>query len=374
MPWMELSIMEIKRNFVQEALKPGGNFSLLCQSYGISRKCGYATLKRYRDSGEQGLSHKSRKPKRSPHETSVEIVKQILEVRKDNPKWGARKIREYLFRQGLSEMPSEKTLTRILNRYGCINPEESAKHKPYIRFEHAHPNDLWQMDFKGYFKVGEKDCHPLTLLDDHSRYSLAIVSCANEQKETVIQALIKVFREYGLPKRMTMDNGSPWGYASDQRYTAIDLWLIRLGIRVSHSRPYHPQTQGKLERFHRTMKLELLSDYYFDNVEHAQEGFDWWRKKYNEERPHEAIGLAVPQDRYHKSDRAYPEKLPDIEYDSHMDVRKVSIGATIHYKGSSYKIGKGLIGQYIGLKEQDNNEHMLDVYYGQQKVLELQKT
>ena len=199
--------MDSKLQFVQAALKPGINFSALCRSYGISRKSGYAALKRYRESGISALENKSSKPDTSPNETPTEIANQILHVRQLNPRWGGKKIRQFLISQGLTKMPSEKTVNRILHRHGCINPEESAKHKPYIRFELEHPNDLWQMDFKGHFQVGQQRCHPLTLLDDHSRFSLAILSCANEQKDTVIKGLIDVFRTYGLPNQMTMDNG-----------------------------------------------------------------------------------------------------------------------------------------------------------------------
>lgn len=375
MPWKEQSAMDQKQQFVKEALELRIPFSILCQRYGISRQWGHKVLKRYLQIGSKsGLESKSRKPNTSPTATSDELVKLILDLRYANPKWGGRKIRSFLLCQGHTDMPSEKTVNRILKKHGCINPEESSKRKPYIRFEHANPNDLWQMDFKGHFQAGTDRCHPLTLLDDHSRFSLAIVSCANEQKNTVIQALINVFRSFGLPKRMTMDNGSPWGYGEDQRYTAIDIWLIRLGIRVSHSRPYHPQTQGKLERFHRTLKLELLEDYYFDNLEHAQKGFDWWRKRYNEERPHEAIGMKVPRDRYNASERIYPETLGEIEFPEGVCIRKVDGNGRLCYKGRTYKIGKGLIGQPVGLKNAEDRDNILEVFYCHQKVLELQKT
>lgn len=374
MPWKDMSIMDQKREFIEKALEDTVNFDRLCKSYGISRQWGNTLLKRYREKGDIGLEARSRKPDTSPTKTSQEIVERILTLRETNPTWGGRKLRAYCIRQGLADMPSEKTINRILKQHGCINPEETAKRKPMIRFEHEHPNDLWQMDFKGHFELTNKQrCHPLTLLDDHSRFSLAIISCANEQKNTVIQALTEVFRAYGLPKRMTMDNGAPWGYAHTQRYTSIDIWLIRLGIKVSHSRPYHPQTQGKLERLHRTLKQELLTQYYFDNLVHAQEGFDWWRKKYNDERPHEAIDMKVPSDRYRPSERRYPETLPAIEFPCGVDVRKVDTAGKISYKSTRYKIGKGLIGQPIGIKSSEEDDRLLDVYYCHQKVLELQK-
>jgi transposase InsO family protein len=373
MPWKGVSLMETKLEFIHKSQAPGVNFSHLCKSYGISRKTGYALLKKYVKTRDAGLECRSRKPNTSPTQTSDETIAEILEVRRSNPYWGGRKIRKFLINHG-HEMPSEKTINRILHKYGCINPEESAKRKAFIRFEHKHPNDLWQMDFKGHFKTGEVTCHPLTLLDDHSRYSLAIQACSAQKKDIVKQALINVFRQYGLPNRMTMDNGSPWGYATSmQRYTELNYWLIRLGIKVSHSRPYHPQTQGKLERFHRTMKLELLKDYYFENLENAQAGFDWWRRKYNEQRPHEAIGLDVPKDRYQRSTKEFPEILPPLEFPDDTEIRCVSNHGDIDYKGLRYRVGRGLKKQKVGIKECEENDKLLDVYYSNQKVLQLVK-
>jgi len=267
-------------------------------------------------------------------------------------------------------LPTEKTIDRILKRHGLITAEASEKHKAWKRFEHKQPNDLWQMDFKGHFATGSERCHPLTLLDDHSRYSLLIKASTDERYETVKAALIGTFREYGLPISMTMDNGSPWGYSGKQLHTALTAWLIRLGIYVSHSRPKHPQTQGKLERFHRTLKLELLSHYTFANILEAQEGFDWWQKMYNEERPHAAIGLGVPCQRYKRSERYYPEVLPGVAYDEGFVVRKVQKDGMIYFKGKEYRVGNAFYGQQVGLKKAEDSE-LMDVYFCHQKIVKI---
>ena len=362
--------MEEKERFIGEYKKGTRSFRELCSEFGISTKTGYKSLNRFNEHGVEGLKEVSRRPNKSPNKTSDWVEDLILKTRKLHPAWAGEKIRGYLYRQGHPELPTEKTIDRILKRHGLITAEESEKHKAWNRFEHEEPNDLWQMDFKGHFAVNEKRCHPLTVLDDHSRYSILIKACENEQAETVKLALINAFRDYGLPSRMTMDNGPPWGYSGKQLHTAFSVWLIRLGIYVGHSRPKHPQTQGKLERFHRTLKLELLKEYSFANLDEAQEGFDWWRKMYNEERPHGAIDHAVPIERYKRSDRCYPEALPAVDYGEGFTVRKVQHNGIIHFKGKEYRIGQAFYGCCVGLKENEQ-DGLMDVYFCHQRVIKI---
>ena len=370
MPWKEVTVMQEKQDFVLAAQKKEETMTALCHAYGISRKAGYQILRRYEQAGIAGLVPQSRRPHRTPFKTPPEVERVIIETRQLHPHWGGDKLRRYLLSQGQPTMPTEKTIDRILKRHGLITAEESEKHTPWKRFEHASPNDLWQMDFKGHFQVGASRCYPLTLLDDHSRFSLLIKACENQQKDTVKTALTQLFREYGLPKRMSMDNGSPWGYSREQKYTQLSAWLIRLGIKVSHSRPLHPQTQGKLERFHRTLKLELLNHYCFASLEESQEGFDAWRTIYNEQRPHAAIDLEVPATRYTKSKIPFPETYSPIEYDHSFTVRKVQKGGMIYLQGKIYRVGEAFCGEPVGLKESDT-PGLLDVYYCHQKVVKI---
>ena len=323
MPWEEVTVMDLRKKFIETLETWDSTFSALCNKFRISRKTGYKYLHRFNEKGFEGLKELSRRPKKSPNKTQKRIEKLIIETRKLHWSWSGSKIKYYLNKRGYTVLPTDKTINRILKRTGMITAEESEKHTPWKRFEHENPNDLWQMDFKGYFETSEERCYPLTLLDDHSRYSLLIRACKDQRTDTVKEALIRLFHQYGLPLRMTMDNGSPWGFSGKQEHTTLTAWLIRLGIYVSHSRPMHPQTQGKLERFHRTLKLELLRRYSFVNLKEAQKGFDWWQKIYNEERPHAAIGNEVPQTRYKPSKRAYPTKLPGLEYAKEMIIRKV---------------------------------------------------
>jgi transposase InsO family protein len=370
MPWKEVTIMNKKESFIASYLDSTVSFTKLCTSFGISTKTGYKYLARYKKYGYDGLKELARTPHTIPCKTSSRVENIILEIRHLHPSWGGGKIKTYLQNKGYENLPTEKTIDRILKRNGLITFEESEKHKPFIRFEHPNPNDLWQMDFKGHFATTQNRCHPLTLLDDHSRFSLLIQACENERGDTVKEALINVFKEYGLPARMTMDNGSPWGYSGKQEHTTLTAWLIRLGIIVMHSRPMHPQTQGKLERFHRTFKLELLSRFEFDDLENAQKGFDGWRKIYNEERPHEAIGNKRPIDRYRNSERPYGEILLPIEYNNDMLTRKVQQGGLISFKGKEYRVGHAFYGYPVGLKE-SNEDGVYDVYFCQQRVVKI---
>ena len=216
-------------------------------------------------------------------------------------------------------------------------------------------------DFKGHFAVGEGRCHPLTVLDDHSRFALGLAACGDERGQTVQGQLTSIFRCYGLPQRMVMDNGGPWGHDREHPYTPLTVWLLRLGIAVSHGRPYHPQTQGKDERFHRTLKAEVLQGSAFGDLDQCQRAFDQWRGVYNFERPHQALGLAVPGSRYRVSHRPFPEQLPPPEYGPGDLVRKVQAQGIIFVKGREYKVGKAFRGLPVALRPAAGN--VWDVFF-----------
>lgn len=275
----------------------------------------------------------------------------MLALREAYPYWGARKLARLLQNEGMIEVPAPSTVHEILRRHGRLGTGANAGQAPFTRFEHPHPNDLWQMDFKGYQRNARGVCHPLTVLDDHSRFSLCLAACGDQQGQTVQSRLIATFRRYGLPRRMTMDNGPPWGGDADGlRHTALTVWIMRLGVAVTHSRPYHPQTQGKDERFHRTLKVELLQHRRFADNDEAQRAFDRYRHIYNAQRPHEALGMAVPLQHYRPSEVAYPEHLPEVEYLSSDRVYKVGSNGRIDVRRRRIKIGRAFIGQRIALR------------------------
>ena len=350
MPWQEVSAMSLKQEFVVLANQEGANVRELCRRFGISPQTGYKWLERFRGAGTSGLGDRSRRPHRSPRQTPPAVEADVLRVREVHPAWGGRKIRARLLHQGINLVPSPSTITEILRRHGLIDPVEAAKHHAWQRFEHATPNALWQMDFKGHFAMDCGRCHPLTVLDDHSRFSLGLEACADEQGTTVQERLTTIFRRYGLPHRMLMDNGAPWGDTWEHPYTPFTVWLLRLGVSVSHGRPYHPQTQGKDERFHRTLRTELLQGRSFADLSACQQAFDRWRVVYNAGRPHEALGLATPASRYSVSPRIFPETLPAVDYDDGELVRKVQEQGVVTFKGRVFTMPKAFRGYHVALR------------------------
>lgn len=367
MPWKEMSLMSQRREFIVLALQEGANIRQLCRRFGISRKTGYKWIWRYRRMGETGLQDKSKRPHRSPRQTSSKMELAVLALRDKHVAWGGRKIHNRLLRLGIENPPSGSTITAILRRHDRIDPSESGKHAAWQRFEHEEPNRLWQMDFKGHFAMEKGRCHPLTALDDHSRFNLCLQACENERGDTVEKKLSDVFRVYGLPETLLMDNGAPWGSYEDRGLTRLAVWLIRLGVRVCHGRPYHPQTQGKEERFHRTLKAEALGQRVFRDLAHCQKRFDEWRMVYNLERPHESLGMKTPAERYRPSSRSFPESLPAIEYGPDDIVRKCQGKGEISFKNKIFKIGKGFSGYPLALRP-TTEDGTMDVFFCHQKV------
>jgi transposase InsO family protein len=294
----------------------------------------------------------------------------IVTLREAHPAWGGRKLKRRLENLGHVHVPAASTISRILRSKNLLDPAESAKHTAFIRFEHPHPNDLWQMDFKGHFPTRQGRCHPLTVLDDHSRYNLILKACGDEKTDTVRNALIDGFRRYGLPKRMTMDNGSPWGNDQFSDLTPLTAWLIRLGIGVSHSRPYHPQTQGKDERFHRTLKAEVIRYHEFGDLTHCQRQFDKFRETYNLERPHESLQMKPPVTRYQPSQRCYPENIPAIEYGPDDQIRKVQAKGEIFFKGKVFRVAKALRGYPVALRP-TKTDGTFSIHFCQHKLKEV---
>lgn len=346
MLWQEVSTMALREEFTRLALQEGANVRQLCRRFGISPTTGYKWLERAR-SGEP-LSDRSRRPQTTPRRCAAHVEAEVVKLRAQHPAWGARKLARRLEVLGHA-MPAVSTVHAVLRRHDLISPAASQAARPWQRFEHAAPNDLWQMDFKGHVPMLRGRCHPLTVLDDHSRYALALQACGEETRETVIGHLIAVFRRYGLPARMTMDNGAPWG-ADGMHYTRLDLWLMRQGIRVGHSRPFHPQTQGKDERFHRTLDVEVLQLTPLIDLDHAQRTFDGWRTLYNQQRPHESLGMDVPSDRYRPSSRDYIERPAPPEYGNGDVVRTVHAHGRISWRGEAWRVGKAFVGERVAIR------------------------
>lgn len=351
MPWKERTIMSQRTAFIEQAKAPGANISALCRSYGISRKTAYKWLKREREAGAAGLLDQSRRPDRSPTQTSADMERQVLTLRDDHPAWGGRKIRRVLQNRGETGVPAASTITAILRRNQKIDPEEAAKHKPFQRFEREQPNELWQMDFKGFFALQAGGyCHPLTVIDDHSRFLVGLKACPNETHPTVQSQLTAIFEQYGLPERILMDNGAPWGDDRDNPHTILTTWLLRLGVAITHGRPYHPQTQGKDERLNRTLLEEVITRYAMVSLVDSQAHFDEWRDMYNDLRPHEALQLNTPGSRYQPSPRPFPSVLPPVTYEPDDILRKVDDSGKITFHNHTFRVGKAFRHQPVAIR------------------------
>ena len=378
MPWQEQSQMSLRHEFVTLAAADGANLRELCRRFGISPTTGYKWLARYRAEGLAGLADCSRRPHTSPTQTAPAMEARIVALRDAHPAWGARKLGTVLARQDRAQatsptgpLPSASTITRILHRRDRIDPAESVKHRAWQRFEHAQPNDLWQMDFKGHLAMAAGRCHPLAIVDDHSRFLVGLFACANEQDDTVQAQLTRVFRRYGLPCRLLTDNGSPWGVPqAPERLTTLGVWLVRLGVEPWHGRIRHPQTQGKVERFNRSFKAEVCRPHQCDDLGACQAGYDAWRDTYNLLRPHEALGMAVPASRYQPSPRPFPEVLPPIEYGPDDIVRKVHGSGQVRYGNRDWYVGQALLRQPVALRP-SAEDGVLDVIYCQLTIRQI---
>lgn len=350
MSWREVSIMDQRAEFIRLAMQEGVNRRELCRRFGISPQTGYKWLARGL-AGEADLVDASRRPHHSPERSDAALEGAVLALRDAHPAWGARKLRRCLEREGIAP-PAASTIHAILTRHGRIVPPRGGPVQPFQRFEKAAPNQLWQMDFKGWVPlIDGTPCHPLTIVDDHSRYALCLAACANQQRLTVQGALEHTFRRYGLPDAMFVDNGTPWGDSSGGQWTKLGVWLLKLGVGLVHSRPYHPQSRGKNERFHRTLKAELLAFNRFHDLCDAQQNFDRWRAIYNLQRPHEALGQEVPATRYRPSTRPMPSALPQVEYDQHEVVRHVPISKDyVRFAGRLWKVPKAFHGEDVAIR------------------------
>jgi transposase InsO family protein len=372
MVWMEKSIVSLRQEFVRLASQDGANKRELCRRFGISPKTGYKWLARAGDGSQASLMDRSRRPHTSPARSLEATEQAVLALRREHPAWGGRKIARRLADLGQAHL-APSTVTHILHRHGLITPEASRAAQHWQRFEHDTPNSLWQIDFKGHFPTMAGRCHGLTLLDDHSRFSLLLGALSRTDTAPVQAQLAGAFRRYGLPLRINADNGAPWGSpsAGGRSLSELAIWLIRLGVRVSFSAPYHPQTNGKLERFHRSLDVEVIAGQNFKDHASVQCAFDAWRQTYNCDRPHEALAMTVPAQHYRVSALSYPEQLKDIEYPSTDTVITVGWNGFIHFQGHKLRVSTALHRLPIGIRPHPGRDGLHDVYFCHQRFMQI---
>ena len=363
MPWGEVTKMESRRLFVEGCRSGRWSVSSGCRQFGISRRTGYKWLARYESEGVAGLSDRSRRPGRVVYATSWSVVSALVAERRRRPYWGVRKLCKRLELQGVVA-PPERTANRILKRAGLVEPRVPAA-EAVQRFERSRPNALWQLDHKrAVHGRWSRRSVPLVVEDDASRYLVGLRALPDKGLASTWEALWGMFGEFGLPESVLTDNDGVFhGRRGPSQFEAR---LMRLGISVLHGRPYHPQTQGKVERLNGTLELEVLRDGVFRSAADLQAGYDAFRERYNFERPHEALDLAVPASRYEPSRRVRPARVPPMEYAPGAVLRRVQKDGWISWRGWAISVGAGLHGERVEVRP---IEAGVEVYYGPFRLL-----
>ena len=354
MPWKETSAMEQRFLFVQEVLEGDESQAAWCRRYGISGPTGRKWLRRYRQEGFLGLLDRSRAPRHHPNEMAAELAAMLLAVRREHPTWGPRKLRAWLSqRYPGCPWPAASTIGDLLRRHGLTVPRRRRLHtppgtQPFGACRGA--NDLWCLDFKGWFRTGDgRRCEPLTLSDAWSRYLLRCQGMERIRQEAVRAVLESAFREYGLPRAMRTDNGPPFAGRGLGGLSRLSVWWLKLGLAVERIDPGAPQQNGRLERLHRTLKAETARPPRA-TLGAQQRAFQAFRESYNTERPHEALGQRPPATVYRASERLYPRRLPVVEYPAGLTVRRVRHDGCIRWGGEMLYVGALLQGEPLGLE------------------------
>ncbi len=357
MPWKEVSVMDERLRFVARILE-GEPMTDVCREFGISRKTGYKIVSRYREDGPVALCDRSRRPVRYANQLPDQIVQLLIATKKDKPGWGARKIRELLVRKldGDYRVPSVSTVHAVLDRHGLVTRARKRRGKasgtslsPGLA-----PNELWCTDFKGEFKLGSgRYCYPLTVTDHASRFLLACEALESTREMPVIESFERLFRERGLPAAIRSDNGVPFASPNGlYNLSKLSVWWLRLGIAIERIKPGRPQQNGRHERMHRTLKAEATRPARMNFLQ-QQDRFDSFVTEFNQERPHEALGMKYPAELYTPSTKPY-QGLPQVEYPFHdRDVLVTACGRICMHR-KKVNISTVLAGQKLGIKEVDD--------------------
>jgi len=352
MPWDASSVMEERIKFVIRASQDSANMSALCREFGVSRPTGYLWLARYLGAGSvAGIFELTRRPHHSPRRTPEEQEGRIVALRREYG-WGARKIRVLLLQEGMDLKVA--TINRILSRRSLIHVKDS--HRPAVnRFEREHPNQLWQMDFKGDYPLRRGRCYPLSILDDHSRFIVGLYALSGQDTATVSAYLISTFKRYGVPEAMLMDHGVPWwANANGHGLTRLSVSLIKQGIRLYFSGVRHPQTQGKVERFHRTLTDAVRHRGQPSTLPDFAREFKEIRRQYNYVRPHESLQMTVPSQHYQPSSKSYIPKPVPWEYPEGATLVRLNMKGGFYYRLRRHFVCEALAGEIVRLEEVDN--------------------
>lgn len=365
MPWRETYPMNEKVSFISAYLNnKTETFQELCECFNISCKTGYKYVNRYQEEGIDGLKERSRAPHLQANRMGEHIERSILDVKKQHPSWGAKKIKNWLMQERSNvHWPAKSTIDDLLKRHGLVIPAKRIRRvTPYTQpfMLCAGPNDAWSIDYKGQFLLGNKQlCYPLTITDNFSRYLFAVESLEKIGTPKAKQTLTILFKEYGLPLAIRSDNGPPFASHALAGLSQLSVWLIKLGIVPERIRKGHPEENGRHERMHLTLKKETASPPRHNHLQ-QQRLFDQFRKEFNEQRPHEGIGFNRPAWIYEHSSRQYPSKMPSVEYDSRYEkTRRIRTNGTMKWAGKEIFISETLTHEVIGFKPHSETEWIL---------------
>jgi transposase InsO family protein len=350
-----MAVRDQRVEFVVRAQQGQQNLSRLCAEFGIARPTGYVWLKRYREQGVAGIEEHSRRPRHSPHQTAPSVEQRIVQLRRERPDWGARKLQLLLRDEGI--LLPVITVHRVLLRHGWVRPDDR-RSPAWQRFERVAPNQLWQMDFKSP-KGCQQPVGPLSVIDDHSRFVIALEKAGSTRTEAVQEGLERAFLRHGVPESMLMDHGTPWWNAqAPSGWTKLQVWLMKQGIACLFSGIRHPQTQGKVERFH--LALEMARRRRLQNHEMDQGWLDQFRYEYNYLRPHEALDMKTPSTRWVPSPRRYQPHPPPWCYPAGAEVRALGSQGQLRLHGQRWEISQALAREPVRLVRISNR---ILVYY-----------